>query len=115
MVQLLSEFLVIFLACFSLYMIYFYVKEKSKKLKKIQSIEMLYLLRVYNIDSNVMGVEYVKKHIAMINSFIVAVDMVIFFNMNSAILKLLIMFVATLFLIYISYMLLAKYYRKFLR
>lgn len=114
MVKFISQFLVLFLVFFCIYMIYFFIKDRNKKLKKMPSIEMLYLLRAYGIDSNEMGIDHVKRHISLINSFIVTVDILIYFNMNSLLLKLFIMFLATLILIYVMYMLLARYYRKFL-
>lgn len=112
MALIISKFLVIFIVMYSVHMIYFYFRNKSKKHGKEFTIEMLYLLKIYGINVNNFDKKIVERHISLINSVIVAIDLLIYFYLESMILKLLIMFALTILLVYIGYGLLAKYYRK---
>ena len=53
--KLFSKFLIVYIIVFSLYMIYFYFKNKSKKRKNNLTMEMNYLIRIYGIDINLIG------------------------------------------------------------
>ena len=77
--KLFSKFLIVYIIVFSLYMIYFYFKNKSKKRKNNLTMEMNYLIRIYGIDINLIGLSKTEKHIALINSFIITLDLFIYF------------------------------------
>lgn len=110
--DILQKFIVLYIVIFCLYMIFFYFKNKSKKAKNKYTKEMIFLTRIYGIDINLLGKKEVEKHIALINSFIVTTDVLVYFYMKIFLLKILIMFASTLLLVFISYTTLAKYYIK---
>lgn len=114
MVDIIQKFLVIYIMVFCIHMIFFFFRNKSKKYGNIPTVEMVYLMKIYEIDANAIGINYVQKHIAMINSFITTVDLLVYFYMDNMILKLAIMFVITIVLVFIFYGILGKYYRKLL-
>lgn len=114
MLDMLQRFLIIYVVVFCLYMIYFYFKNKSKKHKNTATIEMNYLMRIYGIEIGLIGINNVHKHVALINSFVVSLDFLIYIYMESMILKLVIMFLLTVLLIFLFYSFLAKYYKKLL-
>lgn len=112
MVDFLQQFLILMIIIFCLHMIYYYFRNKSKKYKNIPTIEMNYLMRIYGIDISKLGIKLVQKHIATINSIIVSLDLLIYYNMENAILKLFIVFVTTFVLVLIFYNILGTRYRK---
>lgn len=112
MALLISKFLVIFIVMYSLHMIYFYFRNKSKKHGKELTIEMMYLTKIYGINLNNYDIKKVEKHISLVNSIIVTIDLLVYFYLESMILKLLLMFGITILLVYVGYNLLAKYYRR---
>lgn len=114
MLLMIERFIITFIIVFCLFMIYFFFKNKSKKYSKLPTTAMIYLINNYGIDIYSLGISYVEKHISLINSFIVSIDLLLYFYMDSLILKIIIMFAVTLILIFISYSLLARYYRKIL-
>jgi len=95
MVNYIQQFLIIYVVIFCLHMIYFYFRNKSKKYKYVPTIEMSYLMRIYGIDVKKIGFKFIEKHISIINSIIIGIDLVIYYNMESAILKLFIVFITT--------------------
>ena len=114
MVEFITKFIVIYIVIFSFYMIYFFFKGRSKKHKDDTIIEILYLYKAYGIDCKLLGIEPVKRHVALLNSIIITLDILLYFYIKIIYLKYLAMFLTTLILIYIFYRLLANYYRKFL-
>ena len=112
MVDLIQKFLIIYIILFCTHMIYYYFRNKSKKYKDIPTFEMLFLMRIYKVDIRVLGINEVEKHIAIINSFIMTIDFMIYFGMDSMFIKMLIMFIFTLVSVYVSYTTLGKYYKK---
>lgn len=114
MLLILERFLITYIIVYCIFMIYFFFKNKSKKYKKLPTTAMLYLINNYAIDVHSLGIAYVEKHISLINSFIVSIDLLLYFYIDSLLLKIIIMFLITLILIFIFYSLLAKYYRKVL-
>jgi polyferredoxin len=95
-------------------MIYFYIRNKSKKYGNTPTMEMAYLIKIYDVNIQLIGINYVEKHIALVNSFIMAIDLLVYFYMESLLLKLLIMFFVTLILVFIFYSFLGRFYRKLL-
>lgn len=112
MVKLLQQFIMIAIILFSVNMIYFYFRNKSKKYKNVPTIEMNYLIRIYGIDILKLGIKTVEKHISIINSVIVSTDLLIYYNIENTILKLFIVFIATLILVFVFYNALGIRYRK---
>ena len=112
MVNLLQQFLIIVIIIYCIHMIYFYFREKNKKYKNIPTIEMNFLMRIYHIDITKIGINIVKKHISLINSIIASIDLLIYYNISNAIIKLFIVFIVTFFLVLIFYSILGIIYRK---
>lgn len=112
MIELLSRFFILFIVIYCVQMIYFIIREKSKKFNKRPTVAMIYIGKLIGFEGNLMDIKPIRKHISLINSAIFSIDLLIYLYMNSLILKLIIIFVITNALIYVSYALLAKYYRK---
>lgn len=112
MKDLVTQFIIFAIIIYSIQMIYFYFKNKSKKYKNIPTIEMSYLIRIYGIDISKLGVKYVERHIAIINSIIASIDLLIYHNLENAIIKLFIVFITTFILIFVFYSILGNIYRK---
>ena len=109
---ILEKLLVSFVIVYSIYMIYFYFRNKSKK-KKNSLIEVQYLKRIYNINLEEIPRDKIEKHIAIINSIIITIDLFIYFNFNSVTLSLVVIFFVTFVLIAIFYTILGNIYRKY--
>lgn len=112
MKEVLQQFLIIAIIVYCIHMIYFYFREKSKNMRNVPTIEMNFLMRIYGIDISKIGINIVKKHISLINSIIVSVDLLIYYNIESAIIKLFIVFIATFLLILIFYSILGIIYKR---
>ena len=112
MKEVLQQFLIIAIIVYCIHMIYFYFREKSKKMRNVPTIEMNFLMRIYGIDISKIGINIVKKHISLINSIIVSVDLLIYYNIDNAIIKLFIVFIATFLLILIFYSILGIIYKR---
>lgn len=112
MVILLQQFLILAIIVFCFYMIYFYFRNKSKKYKDIPTIEMSYLMRIHGIDISLLGLKSVQNHIAIINSVIVSIDLLIYYNVQNTMIRLLVVFGATFTLILILYNILGVIYKK---
>lgn len=112
MVILLQQFLILAIIVFCFYMIYFYFRNKSKKYKDIPTIEMSYLMRIHGIDISLLGLKSVQSHIAIINSVIVSIDLLIYYNIQNTTIRLLVIFGATFTLILILYNILGVIYKK---
>lgn len=110
--DVLQKFIVLYVVIFSLYMIYFYFKNKGKKSSKTYTKEMVFLIKVHDINVDLIGKKKVEKHIALINSLIITVDILIYFYMKMFYLKIFVMFITTILLVSISYILLSRYYIK---
>lgn len=98
MLIILEKLLISFIIVYSIYMIYFYFRNKSKK-KKNSLIEVQYLKRIYNINLELISRDKIEKHIAIINSIIITIDLFIYFNFNSVTLSLVVIFFVTFVLI----------------
>ena len=112
MLIILEKLLISFIIVYSIYMIYFYFRNKSKK-KKNSLIEVQYLKRIYNINLELISRDKIEKHIAIINSIIITIDLFIYFNFNSVTLSLVVIFFVTFVLITIFYTILGNIYRKY--
>lgn len=112
MLIILEKLLISFVIVYSIYMIYFYFRNKNKK-KKNSLIEVQYLKRIYNINLELISRDKIEKHIAIINSIIITIDLFIYFNFNSVTLSLVVIFFVTFVLIAIFYTILGNIYRKY--
>ena len=112
MLIILEKLLISFVIVYSIYMIYFYFRNKSKK-KKNSLIEVQYLKRIYKINLELISRDKIEKHIAIINSIIITIDLFIYFNFNSVTLSLVVIFFVTFVLIAIFYTILGNIYRKY--
>lgn len=112
MKELLTEFILIAIIIYCIHMIYYYLKNKSKKYKNIPTIEMNFLTKVYDINLFKIGINKVKKHISLINSIIISIDLLIYYNIESSLIKLSIIFITTFLLIFIFYTILAIIYKR---
>ena len=112
MLIILEKLLISLVIVYSIYMIYFYFRNKSKK-KKNSLIEVQYLKRIYNINLELISRDKIEKHIAIINSIIITIDLFIYFNFNSVTLSLVVIFFVTFVLIAIFYTILGNIYRKY--
>ena len=99
MLIILEKLLISFVIVYSIYMIYFYFRNKSKKKK--------------NINLELISRDKIEKHIAIINSIIITIDLFIYFNFNSVTLSLVVIFFVTFVLIAIFYTILGNIYRKY--
>lgn len=112
MKEVLQQFFIIGIIVYCIHMIYYYFRSKSKKYKNIPTIEMSFLMRIYGIDITKIGINLVKKHISLINSIIVSIDLLIYYNIENAIIKLFTVFITTFLLVLICYSILGSIYRK---
>ena len=112
MKNLVEQFFIIAIIIYSFHMIYYYFRGKSKKYKNIPTIEMNFLMRIHRIDISKIGINIVKKHISLVNSVIISIDLLIYYNIENTIIKLFIVFIATFLLILIFYSILGSIYRR---
>ena len=112
MKDLVQQFFIIAIIIYCVHMIYYYFRSKSKKYKNVPTIEMNFLMRIHGININKIGLNIVKKHIALINSIIVSIDLLIYYNIENAIIKLFIVFISTFLLVLIFYSVLGIIYKK---
>lgn len=115
MLLLIEQFIVLYILTFCILMIYFTLRKKIKKIKDTPTTGMIYLSSIYKVDLKLIGIDKVEKHLSLINSFIIVVDLLIYFNLESVIIRLAIIFIATLLLIFIGYSILGNMYRKYRR
>ena len=112
MKSLVQQFLVIAIIIYCIHMIYYYFRGKSKKYKNVPTIEMSFLMRIYGVDISKIGINTVKKHISLINSIIVSIDLLIYYNVENQIIKLFIVFITTFSLVLLFYSILGMNYKK---
>lgn len=115
MIDLFQQFLLISIIIYCVHMIYYYFRKKSKKYKNIPTIEMNFLVNIYQVDILKIGLSVVEKHIAFINSIIVSTDLLVYYNISNSIFKLIVVFIITFLLVFIFYSILGIIYRRMLR
>ena len=111
-IRILLEYILVFLGVFVINYILFVRKNKKYNKNKVP-IELLYLVRVYNLD--IKKIKY-KKFIwiySLINTFIIStVYIIITYLLENLLLQIIIGIVLLLLLIIICYGLLGRYYIK---
>ena len=78
MLELIQEFLVVTIIVFSINMIYFYFKNKSKKYRNVMSPEMYFLVKLYNVNIELIGKKNVERDISIVNSIIITIDLLVY-------------------------------------
>lgn len=111
MIEILQQFIVLYVITFCVLMIFFALRKRSKKYGSIPTTGMMYLTNMCKIDISLIGIDKVEKHLILINSFIISVDLLIYFKVESMMLKLFIIFITTFVLIFVSYSILVKKYK----
>lgn len=109
---IIEEFLIVAIIVYSLSMIYFYFKNKSKKYKNIPTIEMSYISKLYGIDISFIGLKKVQKDISIANSIIITIDLLLLYHTKSLIVGMILIAIATFLLIPICYHIIGKTYQR---
>ena len=112
MVNIIEQFLIVFIIVFCINKIFIYFKNKSRKLKKLISSEILMMIKLYGIDIKKIGIKRIENDTAIINSIIISIDLIIYYNVKDLISSIIIIFVLTFILIAIFYRILARIYIK---
>ncbi len=112
MIDIIQEFLVVTIIVFSINMIYFYFKDKSKKYKNVLSPEMYYMVKLYGININLIGKKKVEKDISIINSIIITIDLLMYYHIKDLLFAIICIMVTTFALIGILYAILGRIYIK---
>lgn len=110
--MIVEEFIIVLVIVYSLSMIYFYFKNKSKKYKNIPTIEMSYISKVYGIDINFIGLKEVQKDISIANSIIITTDLLFLYHTKSLVIGIILIIIVTFLLIPICYHILGKKYQR---
>jgi preprotein translocase subunit Sec63 len=103
-------YMLIFVAVFSIYMIYLFFRAKSKRKKKM--IEIIYLERRYKINVNELDIFKLNRIIALANSLIFTVAFFVMNLIENYILKTLVAFVMVFFLIWVLYGIIGNVYKN---
>ena len=111
-INILIEYLIVFVVLFILNYIFFVRKNKRYNKNKIP-IELLYLVRLYNLVIKKINYKRFVITCSIINTFIVStVYIIINYLINSWLLKIIIGIVLLVLFIIVCYGLLGRYYMK---
>jgi hypothetical protein len=92
-------------------MIYFYFRSKSKKPKN-KMIEVIYMERRYKMDLSYVDKIELNRNIALANSFIFTIFIIIMNVIDNFIIKTVVSFVVLFVLIWILYSIIGNMYKK---
>ena len=109
------EYVIYFILTFLLvYMIsyFFIVRKAGKKIQKKVPIEVEYLIKKYNIDLKKVNYREFINTISITGSIIIAITVLIIFNIENLLLQLVVSFVVMIPLILIGFKLIGEYYKK---
>lgn len=116
MVNILIEFVLFFVICYVLYLVFIVFRKNANKFKVNKPrVEEAYLMSKYNIDFKKFKKKEYRKFlhvISLTNSFILSLTLIIVNIIKSMFLKILLSIVVLIPLILISYMIIGKYYQK---
>ena len=73
---------------------------------------MVLLIRMFDINLSMIGIKTVQRHIALINSLIMTLDLLLLYHIKSIILSIILIGVSTFILIGVLYYILGSYYKK---
>lgn len=102
-------FIITFIIIFSLYMIFFSIR--NKKISK-KTMEILYLEKKYKIYFNDVNENKLFKNIAFINSLIFTITLFVMNLIPNLLLKFILSFVLIFILVFVFYDFLATYYKR---
>lgn len=109
----LIDFLISFIAIFVCYLLLLKIKPiRKKKVSKINENEMNIIINRYQLDKEVLGEKYLKRVIALLNSFVFAFTLTIMEHIDKFIYKILVCFVVLMILIYSVYEIAGKYLKR---
>lgn len=112
MKEIIQEFLVVSIIIFSIFMIYFFFKNKSKKYKNMPTLEMHYISRLYGIDLKFIGIKKLQIDTSIVNAIIVTIDLLILYHIKNTLVSIIIIIITTFVLIPILYHILGKNYQR---
>ena len=105
------EFIVIFLVLYLMHKIFF--RKKLRKYdKKTLPVNVKYMVIKYNIDVQKIGYKKVLNELCMCDSFIVALSFSVTKILNNTYVRILVCFLLTLPMFFITYYLMSKYYKR---
>ena len=107
-------FLLSFILVFVLYQLFIVgrAKRNYKKGKKKDPVEVVYLSKVYKLDMEKIQYNQLLQIISLVSSFDIALIVAIILLFDKFILELLVGFVSTLVIIFISYYFIYLFYKK---
>lgn len=109
------EYVIYFILTFLfVYMIsyFFVVRKAGKKTQKKIPVEVEYLIKKYNIDLKKVDYRSFINTISITGSIIMALTVLIIFNIENILLQLLVAFVVMIPLILIGFKLVGEFYKK---
>lgn len=109
------KYMVIFLISFSLVYLFYLLTviiRKKKTSKFLQSNQVMYFVKRYNLDVNKININQFMQTISITNSFIVSVAFTFTFLTDHFLLGMLIGLVVLIPLMLICYSLIGNYYKK---
>jgi len=109
------EYVIYFILTFLLvYMIFYFfiVRKAGKKIQKKVPVEVEYLITKYNIDLKKVDYRNFLNTISVTGSIIMAITVLIIFNIENLLLQLVVAFVVMIPLILIGFQFIGKYYKK---
>lgn len=113
MLNILMEFLIIFIVCYLLYLLFTVARKKKRKFNpKKPSMDEVFLTMKFKIDFK--KVNYVKylNLVALVNSFILALTFILVQIVKGVFFQILISIIFLIPLILISYTIIGKHYQK---
>lgn len=111
MLEVLIDFLVIFLVVSFIYLVFINRKKKDFNSLKPNDFIRVFVLK-YNIDVNKINYNFMINLIAIITSFIIAVTSAIIIKIEGLIWSLLVCFVLLFILVFVLFDLAGKYIKK---
>ena len=112
MVEIIQEFLIVAIIIFSINMIYFLLKNKSKKYRNIPTVEINYISKLYGIDISIIGLKKMQKDISIANSIIMTIDLLLLYHIKKLAVAILLIVIVTFALIPLCYQIIGKIYQK---
>lgn len=103
-------YLIMFLIIFSLYILYFLIKNKYKPDHK--SIEIIYLESKYKIKINKKNKKSIYIFISLINSLVLILSYAMFYVSDNIFIRILSTFFTVIILVFSLYSLLGYFYKK---
>jgi hypothetical protein len=110
--ELLISSLIYLVFFFLVYKTYYFFRGRKNKQVLYKTIEVLYLGGKYKLDVKKIGLKKLLNVIALSNAIIFTITILLSLSITNPFFKLLVMFVILFPLIYITYLIVGKYYIK---